>query len=145
VMAHLIPSSEWTGEDLDIMASDNLEILYAMGADPNVIKETRVDSVYGLVGLMSDAYAQMPELSRPVLLLYGAKDQVIPPLPVAKAINALSAPHSVGYYTNGYHMLLRDKQRSVVCRDIMSWVDNRYRPLPSSADMGWKEELLGVE
>ena len=145
VMAHLIPASEWTGEDLDIMASDNLEILYAMGTDPNVIKETRVDSVYGLVGLMGDAYAQVPELSRPVLLLYGAKDQVIPPLPVAKAVNALSAPHSVGYYANGYHMLLRDKQRGVVARDIMSWIDNRYRPLPSSADMGWKEELLGVE
>lgn len=145
VLAHLIPASEWTGEDLDIMASDNLEILYAMGDDPLVIKETRIDAVYGLVHLMAQAYVDIAQLKKPVLLLYGAKDQVIPPLPVAKAINRIEAPYSVGYYENGYHMLLRDLQREVVYKDILSWIDNRYRPLPSAADMGWREELLGVE
>lgn len=145
VLAHLIPESEWTGEDIDILASDNLDILYAMGDDPMVIKETRVDSVYGLVRLMANAYENARKVQTPLLLLYGARDQVIPPMPVAKAINSLQAPHSVGYYTNGYHMLLRDKQRDVVYKDILSWIDNRYRPLPSAADMGWKEELLGVE
>lgn len=144
-MAHVIPASQWTGEDLDIQASDNIDILIAMGADPQVIKSTRVDAVLGLVRAMADAYVLAPKLTQPVLLLYGAKDEVVPPMPVAKAINGLQAPYTVGYYANGYHLLLRDLQRELVYKDVLSWIDNRYHPLPSAADMGWQEELLGVD
>jgi len=145
ILAHTIPSSEWTGEDLDILASDNLRVLYEMGTDPLVIKETRVDAVYGLVDLMDEANARIGELARPVLMLYGAKDEIIPAFPVAKAIRRLTASHNVGYYPLGYHMLLRDFQREVVMYDILYWIENRYHPLPSASDMGWKEELLGIE
>lgn len=145
VGAHLMPASHWTGEDLDILATDNFEILRAMGADPLVIKATRTDAIYGLVRSMANAYGAAPQLMLPLLLLYGARDEIVPPMPVAKTIDALTAPNSVGYYAGGYHLLLRDLQREVVYKDILSWMDNRYRPLPSSADMGWKEELLGVD
>lgn len=145
LLAHTAPGSEWTGEDLDIQATDNLELLYAMARDPLIIKQTRVDALYGLVGLMDAALRNVEKLQKPTLLLYGAKDEVIPLLPVARAIRRLEAPLSVAYYPEGYHMLLRDLQREVVLRDIVSWIDNRYHPLPSGADMGWKEELLGIE
>ena len=144
LMAHTVPGSEWTGEDLDITATDNNELLYAMGMDPLVIKETRIDALYGIVQLMDKAQERIADMKLPTLVLYGAKDEVIPPLPVAQALKQLKASHTVGYYENGYHMLLRDLQREVVLRDIASWVDNRYHPLPSGSDMGWKEELLAV-
>lgn len=144
LMVHSFPDSKWTGEDLDITASDNLALLYAMGNDPNVIKETRIDAVYGLVQLMDAAYVRVDQLTKPVLFLYGARDEIIPPNPLAESIDALKAPYTVGYYPHGYHMLLRDLQREVVLADIVSWIRNRYRPLPSGADMGWKEELLAV-
>ena len=144
VLAHTVPGSEWTGEDLEVMATDNIELLRAMGADPNVIKETRIDALYGIVRLMDRAQAAMGSLKQPTLLMYGAKDEVIPSLAVAQAIRQLRAPHSIGYYQEGYHMLLRDLQRERVYGDMLSWIENRYRPLPSGADMGWKEELLAA-
>jgi acylglycerol lipase len=143
--AHIIPSSQWTGDGLDILASDNLEILYAMGADPLIIKKTRVDAMYGLVLLMREAYASMQSLQKPVLLLYGKNDQLVPPAPVLGAIDRLRAPHNVAYYPEGYHLLLRDKQRERVFADIYSWIQNRYKPLPSGRDMGWRGAFLGVE
>lgn len=140
--AHTIPGSEWTGEDLEILASDNLPMLYAMGNDPLVIKHTRVDAIYGLVGLMGEAYRSVEKLSLPILLLYGAQDEVIPRDPIASAIDRIRAPLTVAFYRQGYHMLLRDNQRAVVYADLLSWLTDRYRLLPSGADMGWKEELL---
>lgn len=144
ILAHTVPGSRWSGEDLDILATDNLDILYAMGNDPLVIKETRVDAIYGLVDLMDAAHEKVAQLRVPTLLLYGAKDEIIPPLPVAQAIDGIRAPFTVAYYEKGYHMLLRDLQRDVVFEDIVSWMRDRYKPLPSGADMGWKEELLAT-
>lgn len=142
MMAHTIPSSRWTGEDFDIMASDNIEMLRELANDPLVIKETRVDALYGLVSLMDEAAQKIPDIQHPVLMLYGANDQLVPPYPIAKALEQLQSPYNVAYYDDGYHMLLRDLQRDIVFKDMVHWMKDRYTPLPSGADMGWKEELL---
>lgn len=141
-MAHLIPDSRFTGEDVAVQATDNIELLRAMGRDPLVIKKTRVDAIYGIVNLMDDAYLNIEKLSLPVLLLYGAKDEVIPVQPVRLAIEKLNAPHTVAYYPEGYHMLMRDLKGEVVMNDIATWVQNRYVPLPSGHDMGWHEAVM---
>ncbi|MEP2285441.1 MAG: alpha/beta fold hydrolase, partial [Nitratireductor sp.] len=76
--AHVAPDQRLTGQGLGIMPSDNIEMLRDLGRDPLVIKETRIATVYGLVGLMDGAYEAAPKISVPVLYLYGAKDQLVP-------------------------------------------------------------------
>ncbi len=141
LMAHTFPASEFTGEDLEILASDNIAMLRALAMDPLVIKQTRVDAMYGIVGLMDDAYRNIEQVKKPVLVLYGANDEVIPADAVTGAIGRITAPYTVAYYPKGYHMLLRDLQGEVVLGDIVSWIEDRYKPLPSGSDMGWRDDM----
>ena len=69
---HTMPGNRVTGRGLGIIPSDNIEMLRALGRDPLVIKETRVDALHGLVNLMDDALAASPHLRTPSLVLYGA-------------------------------------------------------------------------
>ena len=122
-MAHLVPEKTFTAESLDILATDNMEILKEMAQDPNVIKAARTDSIYGLVNFMSDTKSHLSASpKKPVLLLYGLKDQVIPPEPIYKLSRHLSEQDTI-LYAEGYHMLLRDKQRIRVFKDIITWMD----------------------
>jgi alpha-beta hydrolase superfamily lysophospholipase len=108
-----------------------------LSRDPLVIKATRIDTIRGLVDLMDLAYDSAPRLTAPMLLLYGAHDQVIPPKSVRQMIASLPAASSqrrIAYYENGYHMLLRDLDATVVQRDVESWIADRAAPLPSGAD-----------
>src|SRR3546814_5012683 len=45
--ARLFPSARFSGRGLGIQASDNIEMLRALGRDPLFIKETRVDAIHG--------------------------------------------------------------------------------------------------
>ncbi len=125
LVSHTIPFYTMTGEDLRIRASDNIEMLRALSADPLIIKKTRVDAIYGLVHLMDSAYDRAAEIKTPTLLLYGERDEVIPCQPVYETAAHIQAPLKTIYYANGYHMLLRDLQREKVMGDIVKWVKNR--------------------
>lgn len=132
--AHLAPSATLTGRGLEIWPSDNIEMLRVLARDPLVIKETRIDTLYGLVGLMDSAYDAAPEIRKPVLLLYGAKDEIVPAAAIAGTIERLEAAHldvTSACYPNGYHMLLRDLEREQVWKDIAAWIEQRTTPLPS--------------
>ena len=58
---HLAPGWKLSGSSLRILASDNIEMLRALGRDPLVIKETRVDTIHGLVDLMGLALDSGPK------------------------------------------------------------------------------------
>lgn len=139
--AHTIPWYKVTGRGLKIMASDNVPMLIALGKDPQVLKETRLDAIYGLVDLMDNAHARIDAIEVPLLALYGANDQIIPPQPVQESFLRIKAPHRVAYYPEGYHMLMRDLQGQVVQQDIVSWVLDAAKPLPSGFDAGWKDRF----
>ncbi|MCI5050252.1 MAG: alpha/beta hydrolase [Rickettsiales bacterium] len=143
-MVHTFPASEFTGEDLGVLPSDNIDMLRAMAEDPNVIKKTRVDSMYGIVNLMDEAFKNVEQLKKPVLLLYGAKDEVIPKEPVLLAMQKLSAPLKAAFYPDGYHMLLRDLKRHIVLDDIASWVRNASAELPSGYDMDMLDQRMAL-
>lgn len=131
IAAHTMPWQTFTGGDLGVQASDNIEMLRALGRDPLVIKETRTDAIYGLVGLMERAYASVEAVRVPVLLLYGAHDEVIPAEPIAAIRRRFTAPLTTAVYPNGWHMLLYDLQREIVWADIETWMADATRPLPS--------------
>lgn len=136
VIAHTFPGWRPTGQSIGRLPSDNIEMLQALGADPLVIKKTRFDSVYGLVGLMDRALAAAPDVELPLLLLYGARDEIIPKEPTQRFACGLNGSHRMALYPDGYHMLLRDLQAEVVWRDVLSWVRSRTALLPSGSERG---------
>lgn len=132
--AHVWPSKLLTGERLDVWPSDNIEMLRDLGRDPKVIKKTRIDAIYGLVTLMDGAFAAADRLELPVLMLYGAKDEVIPGKAIDQTLKQMDCSTRFVRYPNGYHMLLRDNQREVVWQDILAWIDDKRAVLPSGAE-----------
>ena len=135
---HTIPGMELTGEGLEITPSDNIEMLQQLGRDPLIIKETRIDTIGGLVDLMDLALLRTAMIKRPTLILYGDKDQIIPKAPTYLMLRRMqfgkTESPEVALYQDGYHMLLRDLQAARVWRDIAAWIADPQSPLPSGAD-----------
>lgn len=123
--ASMMPDRALSGRGLKRQASDNIEMLIRFGQDPLVIKETRLDAVAGLVGLMDEAVAEASALDVPVLVLMGERDEIIPPEVIAGFIDTLDleACQSI-VYPDGWHMLLRDLQRERVWSDIIDWIED---------------------
>lgn len=140
--AHTIPWAK-VRPRLKITPSDNIEMLRALGRDPLIIKQTRIDAAWGLVDLMSAAYDAVPESRLPLLMLYGKKEDLIPERGWRGTLARLpidsGTPVRVALYEKGYHMLTRDLQGDKVIGDIASYILNPAAPLPSG------EELPGDE
>jgi acylglycerol lipase len=141
--AHTVP---WLAgrppPNLGFMPSDNIEMLRALGRDPLVIKETRIDTFYGLIGLMDDALGAAAKFDRDGLILLGKHDNLIPSGPTGLMLSRMppqgERDRRVALYRDGYHMLFRDLQAPVVHRDVAFWMlarrDERVAGLPSGAD-----------
>ena len=143
--AYSVPWFPLTGEGLDLQASDNLEALRELSRDPLVIKRTRVDAVHGLVDLMDEALAAAPDLAQPALLLYGAKDQLVPADPMFRLWESLPAEAQArqrqALYQDGWHLLFKDLEADVVIADVAAWIAAPDQPLPSGADRTAAERL----
>jgi acylglycerol lipase len=152
-LAHVAPGLTLTAEGLEIMPSDNTEMLRALRRDPLVIKETRVDAIYGLTDLMESAYLRGRGLVGTSLLLYGENDEIIPSGPTCDLFASLPEGKDTHWrailYPDGYHMLLRDLQASVVYRDLLTWLENPAASLPSGLEINLQsprlQELCGYE
>ena len=124
--AHTMPWLELTGDSLDRMPSDNIEMLREQGRDPLVIKKTRLDTIYGLQNLMDAGYDRADRFNLTTLLLYGRKDEIIPKEPVHGMFDRIpesfAGQKQLILYENGYHMLMRDLQAEKVLQDIVDWV-----------------------
>lgn len=146
--SYSIPWFPLTGEGLDIQASDNIEALRALGADPLVIKRTRIDAIHGLVDLMDAALAAAPGLRQRALLLYGAKDELVPVEPMLKLWDSLPAETKAlqreALYKNGWHLLFKDLEAKLVIDDVAAWIEEPQSPLPSGADQHAVEALAGL-
>ncbi len=139
ILSHTVPWMTLTGNNLDIKPSDNIEMLSALGQDPLIIKETRVETLYGLVNLMDHALSSAKLISINTLILYGEKDEIIPKEPTFQFLKNLTATEPnhhllIAFYENGYHMLLRDLQAPVLWNDINTWMNSLSSSLPSGAD-----------
>jgi alpha-beta hydrolase superfamily lysophospholipase len=145
--ARVVPELTLTGRGLEIKPSDNIAMLRALSRDPLVIKETRVDTIYGLVDLMDAALDSAPRLDVPLLVMYGAKDEIVPKTPIRRFVRSLPPDcrrrARLAWYEDGYHMLLRDIEGPVVSVDVASWVLTPTAPLPSGADRAASQALLG--
>jgi alpha-beta hydrolase superfamily lysophospholipase len=114
-------------------ASDNNEALLQAGRAPHMIWSTRIDALYGLVGLMETASERSANLDGDVLFLYGAHDQIIPRRSALTAARRLPRSARTAYYEDGWHWLLRDLQREVVYADILAFIRDADVALPSES------------
>ncbi|TXH33909.1 MAG: alpha/beta fold hydrolase [Rhodospirillaceae bacterium] len=141
---HTIPWMPVYASGIRVQPSDNTTALRALAYDPLVIKDTRVDSIYGLVNLMSRAYRALPSLCRAdlgeprCLILYGGREDIQADSAVRQMLASLPdlPPDQLrlALYRDGHHLLLRDLDAQTVFTDIATWIDNPAQPLPSGAD-----------
>jgi len=134
-MAYIAPWYHLTGEGLRLWPSDNIDMLRALSRDPLMIRQTRVDAIYGLVTLMDDAYLSAADMDEPALVLFGDRDEIVPAAPVEAVVRQLPGDVRFIRYPDGWHMLLRDLQRERVYSDILSWISDPAAPLPSQLDL----------
>lgn len=134
--AHTIPLFHVTGQGFNRTPSDNRAMLRQLGRDPLVIKYTRIDTIYGLVGLMDAALDAAPHLPDRTLILLGQKEDIVPSDAMQALMQALPTHGcvQVARYRSGYHMLLRDLKADVVLRDLDAWMRQPGQRLPSGAD-----------
>ena len=118
-----------------IEPSDNIEMLRETWSNPLMLRENRIDQVYGVVSLMETAHERVGSLpeSVPVLMSYGANDYVIPPKGVKRTAKILPPHVRTVYYEKGYHMLLRDLQAETVHADYLAFMREPERELPSGS------------
>ncbi|QIK37872.1 alpha/beta hydrolase [Caldichromatium japonicum] len=137
LVAHTIPQVRLTGRDLNIRATDNDAAIKKLRADPWVIKDARVEVLWGLTDLMDQALTTPPPARLPVLILYGAQDQIIPKYPTCRwlAIRPEVAVHRLVIYPRGWHMLTRDLQGETVLADLAAWLRDPAATLPSGAEL----------
>jgi alpha-beta hydrolase superfamily lysophospholipase len=134
--SRLVPGLAVTGGEVPVRvrASDNRAALIRLSQDPLTLHATRFDMLRGLVDLMDDAQASAPDLPANVLLLYGGQDQLVPPEAMAATWCALPPGPVLGFYPNGYHLLLRDLDRAQPTGDVIAWMHDPTAALPSGAD-----------
>lgn len=119
----IAPGIRVTGRGLGRQSSDNIPAIKALAKDPMFIKDTRLDTIQGVVGLMDEARRRAPEVKPPTMVLIGANDQIVP-LTAVESFLAEDAPRDCTTiaYLAGWHLLLRDLQRERVFEDILAWM-----------------------
>ncbi len=140
LLAHFSPDTAQTGKGLRILPSDNFPMLIALSKDPGMVRQSRADAVLGLVQLMDagqEAGKRLPP-PLPTMILYGAHDQIVPQVPVARmaqnCIARLKDRCRARLYPDGFHMLLRDLKADAPMQDIAAWVKNPTSALPGGLD-----------
>lgn len=122
VAATFAPGKTLTGERAGRRSTDNIAALREMIADPLVIKPTRLDAILGVTRIMGGAWDATDEVGGRILVLTGARDEIIPPQAQEKAAGRLCGEVERRFYPEGWHLLLRDLQAETVWRDIAAWI-----------------------
>ena len=137
LLAHTFPATTLSARGLNIRATDNNAALKKLREDPLVIKDTRVEALWGLTDLMDHALSIPPPAGLPTLILYGERDQIIPKRPTCRwlAARPVSPQHRLAVYREGWHMLTRDLQAATVLTDIAAWLRDPALTLPSGAEV----------
>jgi len=145
--ARLVPWMKVYPTGVHVQASDNRAALRDLARDPLVIKETRVDTAYGLVQLMSTAFDAASKLDKPRwLVMFGEREAILSRSAVNETLPLFpeTAPDRgrLAIYRRGYHLLLRDFGQYEVFDDIAAWIRDPQAPLPSGADKNAAKESI---
>ncbi|MEZ5892774.1 MAG: alpha/beta fold hydrolase [Parvularculaceae bacterium] len=128
IAATFAPGKTLTGERAGRQATDNIDALKEIVADPLYIKETRLDAILGVTRVMGSAYGGAKHVRGRILFLMGEKDEIIPLKAMEKTAMRLSGDVTVRRYPEGWHLLFRDLQARVVWRDVADWIERQTEP-----------------
>jgi alpha-beta hydrolase superfamily lysophospholipase len=145
VLAHSWRGLELSGRMLDRRPSDDPATLRAWREDPLVIQRTRVDALWGLADLM-DAAIRPVTPGVPVLVLYGAHDEILPAGPMCTWLETLRMDDGwqPALYPSGWHLLTRNLDAARTLADLAAWFEQPGTGLPSGADTGLPIERICV-
>jgi len=144
VLAHSWRGMKVSGRVTPRSPTDDEQALRQRRADPLVIHRMRVDVLWGLADLMDAATAEPAPTAVPLLVLYGAHDEIVPPEPTCAWV-ASQAPdehRTLAFYPDGWHMLTRDRNAQTVLTDLAAWFERPGASMPSGADTGAPVERL---
>lgn len=124
-------------DHLDIEATDDPEIRRHMARDPLILRHSRVETLHGLASTMDEGLEAARELPAPALILYGEKDQIIPPEAICALLDRLPDDEGIrqALYPHGYHMLTRYTRRDLTEADIGAWLLDPEAKLPSGHEV----------
>lgn len=133
----LAPDWLFTGAHVpgEHIATNNLAALRRLYFDPLTLHGYRLDTLRGLVDLMAAASAAAARVHKPMLVLYGDRDQMIPAAPMALFWHRLPSSVRKDLITGGHHLLLRDRNGRNATDDIASWILHPDSLLPSGGDV----------
>jgi Lysophospholipase len=121
-LAAVPPDRRFTGDGLvSFQASDNLEALRRLAADPLYIGDPNAREILGLVRVMDRAAAAAPAAEAPSLVLIGEKDELVEPDDIRAVAERLPGPVELRSYPEGWHLLFRDLQKRRVWADVRDW------------------------
>jgi len=121
-LAAVAPDRRFTGDGLvSFQASDNLEALRRLAADPLYIGDPNAREILGLVRVMDRAAAAAPAAEAPSLVLIGEKDELVEPDDIRAVAERLPGPVELRSYPEGWHLLFRDLQKRRVWADVRDW------------------------
>ncbi len=119
-----LPEKRWTGEGIvRIQASDDIDMLRRLAADPLYIGQPSSREFMGLIRLMDRAVAGAPSMRAPALVLLGDRDEVVSQSAVVDLAASLGGPHRLIRYKEGWHLLMRDLQKRRVWQDVADWIE----------------------
>lgn len=110
--------------------TDSPETMRRLARDPLVLKGARIAALVGLADLMEAAVAAPPP-PVPTLALFGRRDGLVPLEAACRFIADLDPATVVAIYSQGFHLLTRDRAGGTVVRDVASWITAPTSPLPS--------------
>ncbi len=109
VATALFPDRRWSGKGVvRIQATDNIDALRALARDPLYLGKPSSREFSGLVALMDRAVGAAPLIKTPTLVLYGAKDEVVPEAPLRETTALFAGVKEFRRIETGWHLLLRD-------------------------------------
>jgi acylglycerol lipase len=148
----LFPGVSFSGRLLqrfvEIRPTDDPAVMAQLRADPLVLKDARADTLDGVTTLMDDALAVIGALPGPTLILYGGRDDIIPPQAACALLGRVTIDgreRRLAYYPDGYHMLTRQLHAQPVFDDIAAWLDDpAAAPLPSGHEIDHTNAVTAI-
>jgi alpha-beta hydrolase superfamily lysophospholipase len=144
VLAHSWRGLRVSGGITGRRPTDDPSTLLYLREDPFVIRRTRVDMLWGVADLMDAVTGASATPGVPVLVLYGAHDQIVPAQAMCAWLETLPVADSwqPALYPSGWHLLTRDLDAARTLADLAAWFEQPGTSLPSGADTGLPVERV---
>lgn len=127
----------------DTQPTDDPAVAAEMRTDDRMLRDVRADMLVGMTDLMDAALHATEQLPEPALILYGLEDEIIPPEAACAMLERIASgagpEPTVAVYPDGYHLLTRDLQAHLTRGDIVAWIGEQRRHLPSGRAMALAE------